>query len=188
MSRNSLLEADAKSEGEVTATGLKHRFASNINRKPNRFNSRHLCQETESINVFSFDWSNEANLFVSPTYLILRAIKHVLKSLARSKAILICPYCPFSSFLAITSLRSRYIFPFCQRRILDRRPKYLYKAGRQQEIDFRLTRLPRLFHCKFNDKIMSQTIEKKEQKFSCHYKCNQAGTKDNIPTGKQKFS
>ena len=50
------------------------RFASDINRKPKRFNSRYLCPETEGINAFSFNWPNEANLLVPPTYLIPRAI------------------------------------------------------------------------------------------------------------------
>ena len=53
------------------------RFASDINRKSKRFNSRYLCPETEGINAFSFDWSNKVNLRVSPTYLIPRAIKKI---------------------------------------------------------------------------------------------------------------
>ena len=65
------------------------RFASDINLKSKRFNSRYLCPETEGINAFSFDWSNEVNLLVSPTYLIQRAIKHFLKSLTKFKAILV---------------------------------------------------------------------------------------------------
>ena len=35
-----------------------NRFASDVNRKSKKFNSRYLCPETESINAFSFDWSN----------------------------------------------------------------------------------------------------------------------------------
>ena len=52
------------------------RFASDINRKSKRFNSGYLCLETEGINAFSFDWSNEANRLVPPTYFIPRAIKY----------------------------------------------------------------------------------------------------------------
>ena len=66
------------------------KFASDINRKSKRFNSIYLRTETESINAFSFDWSNEVNLLVPPTYLIPRAIKHFVKSITKSKAILIC--------------------------------------------------------------------------------------------------
>ena len=74
------------------------RFASDVNRKSKRFNSRYLCPETEGINTFSFGWSDQANLLVPPTYLIPRAIKHFLKSLTKSKAILICPYWPSVPF------------------------------------------------------------------------------------------
>ena len=68
------------------------KFASDINRKSKRFNSIYLRTETESIHAFSFDWSNEVNLLVPPTYLIPRAIKHFVKSITKSKAILICLY------------------------------------------------------------------------------------------------
>ena len=88
------------------------RFASDINRRSKRFNSRYLCPEAEGVKAFSFDWSNEVNLLVPPTYLIPRAIKYFLKSLTKSKAILICP-------LALTSVRSRYLFPFCQGRLYE---------------------------------------------------------------------
>ena len=88
------------------------RFASDNNRKSKRFNSRYLCPEAEGIKAFSFDWSNEVNLLVPPTYLIPRAIKYFLKSLTKSKAILICP-------LTLTSVRSRYLFPFCQGRLYE---------------------------------------------------------------------
>ena len=71
-----------------------HRFSSDINRKSERFSSRYLCPETESINSFSFDWANEVNLLVPTAHLIPRAIKQFLKSLTKSKAILICPYWP----------------------------------------------------------------------------------------------
>ena len=66
------------------------------------------------------------------------------------------------------------------------------KAGRQQEINSRFTRLPRLFYCNFNDKTMTKKKKKrtKEKKriLSCHYRCNQAGITEDIPTAKQKFS
>ena len=66
------------------------RFTSDISQKSERFNSRYLCPETEGMDAFSFDWSNEINLLVPATHLIPRAIKQFLKSLTKSKAILIC--------------------------------------------------------------------------------------------------
>ena len=74
------------------------RFASDINLKSKKFNSRYLCLETEGINAFQLDWSKEANLLVPPTYLVPRAMKHFIKSLTKSKAILICPYWPSTPF------------------------------------------------------------------------------------------
>ena len=65
-----------------------HRFSSDINRKSERFSPTYLCPETEGINAFLFDWSNEVNLLVPTAHLIPRAIKQFLKSLTKSKAIL----------------------------------------------------------------------------------------------------
>ena len=79
------------------------RFASDIDRKSKRFNSRYLYPETEGRNAFSFDWSIEANLVVPPTYLVPRAIKHILKSLTKSKAIPISPYWPSAPFWPLLS-------------------------------------------------------------------------------------
>ena len=61
-------------------------------------NRRHNALFLQQINAFSVELSNEANLLVPPTYLIPRAIKHFLKSLTKSKAILICPYWPSAPF------------------------------------------------------------------------------------------
>ena len=131
-----------------------HRFASDKNRKSKIFNSRYLCLKTEGINAFSFDWSNDANLLVAPKYLIPRAIKHFLKSLKKSKAILICPYWPSVPFWPLlASGHDTYSFPLCQGRIFDWKSSCVYKAGRQQEINFRFTRQRRLFYYNFNDKI-----------------------------------
>ena len=51
---------------------------------------------------------------------------------------------------------SRYLFPFCQGHLFDWKSSFVYKAGRQQEIKFRLTGLLRLFHRNFNDKIIKK--------------------------------
>ena len=41
-------------------------FVSDKNNKYSRFNSKFLCPNTETVNVFSSDWSNESN--TSPTH------------------------------------------------------------------------------------------------------------------------
>ena len=88
------------------------RFASDINRKPKRFDSRYLCPEAECIKDFSFDLSNEASLLVPLTYLIPRNIKHFLKSLTKSKAILICPSWSSAPFWPLLASGHDTYFPF----------------------------------------------------------------------------
>ena len=105
------------------------RFASDINRKSKRFNSRYLCPETEGINAFSFDWSNEVNLLVPPTYLIPRAIKHFLKSLTKSKAILICQYWPLAPFWSLLASGHDTYFPFVKDVYLIENPAACIKLG-----------------------------------------------------------
>ena len=105
------------------------RFASDINRKSKRFNSRYLCPETEGINAFSFDWSNEVNLLVPPTYLIPRAIKHFLKSLTKSKAILIYPYWPSAPFWPLLPSGHDTYFPFVKDVYMIENPVAYIKLG-----------------------------------------------------------
>ena len=77
------------------------RFASDRNRKSKRFNSRYLCQETERVNAFSLDWSNEFNLLVPPVYLISKTIHHFLASSSEARAVLVCPCWPSATFLPL---------------------------------------------------------------------------------------
>ena len=105
------------------------RFASDTNRKSKRFNSRYLFPETDSINAFSFDWSNEVNLPVPPTYLIPRAIKHFLKSLTKSKTILICPYWPSAPFQPLLASGHDTYFPFVKDAYLIENPVTCIKLG-----------------------------------------------------------
>ena len=102
-----------------------NRFASDINRKCKRFNLIYL------FNIFmpSFDWSNEANILVSPTYLILRAIKHFSKSLTKSKAILICPYWPSVPFWPLLASGHDTYFPFVKDVPLIENPAACMKLG-----------------------------------------------------------
>ena len=105
------------------------RFASDINRKSTRFTSRYLCPEREGINPFSFDWSNKVNLLVPPTYLTPRAIKHFLKSLTKSKAILICPYWSLAPFWSLLASGHDTYFPFVKDVYLIENPAACIKLG-----------------------------------------------------------
>ena len=105
------------------------RFASDINRKPKRFDSRYLCPEAECIKDFSFDLSNEASLLVPLTYLIPRNIKHFLKSLTKSKAILICPYWPSAPFWPLLASGHDTHFPFVKDVYMIENPAACIKLG-----------------------------------------------------------
>ena len=59
------------------------------------FNSRYLCPETEGVNAFSLDWSNEFNFPVPPVYLIIKTIHHFLSSSSVARAVLLCPSATF---------------------------------------------------------------------------------------------
>ena len=105
------------------------RFVSYVNRKSERFNSRYLCPETEGINAFSFDWSNEANLLVPPTYLIPRAINFFLKSLIKSNSIFIYPYWPSTPFWPLLASGHNTYFPFVKDVYLIDNPAACIKLG-----------------------------------------------------------
>ena len=79
----------------------------------------------------------------------------------------------FSPFWALTSFRSWYIFPLCQRHLFDWKSSYVCKAGRQQEINFRFTLLPRLFHFNFNDNILTKKRKRKENYLAIVYAIRQ---------------
>ena len=73
--------------------------------------------------------SNEANLLVPPTYLILRAIKHFLKSLTKSKAIIIFPYWPSAPFWRLLASGQDTYFPFVKGAYLIKYPATCIKLG-----------------------------------------------------------
>ena len=74
------------------------RFVSDKNSKCLRFNSKFLCPNTEIVNAFLSDWSNENNPLVPPIFLIPKAIKCFLAYESSSRAILVCPYWVSATF------------------------------------------------------------------------------------------
>ena len=109
------------------------RFASDINRKPKRFDSRYLCPEAECIKDFSFDLSNEASLLVPLTYIIPRNIKHFLRSLTKSKAILICPYWRLVPFWSLLASGHDTYFPLVMDVYLTENPPSCIKLGNNKK-------------------------------------------------------
>ena len=68
------------------------RFADNFNRKTLRFNSKFYCPQTESVNCFTNDWSNENNYLCPPISLIGSTIRHL--KLCNASGTLIVPVWP----------------------------------------------------------------------------------------------
>ena len=125
-----------------------NRFASDINRKSKRFDSRYLWPETEDTNAFSFDWSNEANLLVSSTYLIPRNDT-------------------YSAFVKDVHLIEN--------------PAACIKLGNNKKSILGSS----TYQGYFIAILIKQRLKKKSKiKLSSHYRCNQAGITEDIPTGK----
>ena len=72
------------------------RFASNINKKLKRYNSKFWNPDSEAIDAFSQNWFGENNWIVPPISLVNRAIKHLLH--CKSEGTLIVPRWPSSPF------------------------------------------------------------------------------------------
>ena len=76
------------------------RFASNLNKKCNRFNSRWWCPGTEAVDTFSQNWAKECNWLVPPPRLILKTLNKMQKD--KAKGTLVVPMwrsAPFWPFL-----------------------------------------------------------------------------------------
>ena len=72
------------------------RFASEENKKLQRFNSLFWDPGTERVNAFSTSWENENNWLVPPIFLISNTILHLLT--CRAKSTLIVPLWPSAPF------------------------------------------------------------------------------------------
>ncbi|XP_033746032.1 uncharacterized protein LOC117331431 [Pecten maximus] len=65
------------------------RFANHFNSKTLRYNSRFWYADSEAVDAFSQDWSNDNNWLVPPVYLAPRVIKYMIDS--RSSGTLVLP-------------------------------------------------------------------------------------------------
>ena len=74
------------------------RFSSDKSIKCSKFHSKFLRPNTETVNAFSSDWSNENDILAPPIFLIPEAFKYFLASESSSRAILVCPYWVSATF------------------------------------------------------------------------------------------
>ena len=98
---SNLIDIKERKWGKITI----YRFASDKNRKSKRFNSSYLCPETDGVNLFSLDWSNDFNLLVLPIYLSSKIIHHFLPSSSEARAVLVCPLWPSATFWPLLDMK-----------------------------------------------------------------------------------
>ncbi|XP_071148392.1 uncharacterized protein [Mytilus edulis] len=72
------------------------RFASNLNKKLPRFNSKFWNPGVEAVDALTQNWNNEVNWIVPPISVVCRAIRHLI--LCKARGTLIVPKWPSSSF------------------------------------------------------------------------------------------
>ena len=72
------------------------RFADDLNRKCDRFNTKFICPGSESVNCFTCDWSQDFNWVCPPISMIGDALKHV--KLCKAKGVLLVPMWTSSYF------------------------------------------------------------------------------------------
>ena len=72
------------------------RFADNRNKKLPRFNSRFYHQNSEAVDSFTQDWSNEVNWVVPPIYLINRVLDYA--RLSKAELVLVFPLWKSATF------------------------------------------------------------------------------------------
>ena len=86
------------------------RFAASYNTHLPRFNSRFWCPETEAVDAFTQNWSNETNWVCSPVALIIPVIRHM--SVCKAKGILIVPCWPSAIFWPAIKTKPGKFAPF----------------------------------------------------------------------------
>ena len=59
------------------------RFANNLNKKINKFNSKYFCPGTHQVNAFTDDWSRDHNWLCSPISCIGFVLRHLILCKAR---------------------------------------------------------------------------------------------------------
>ena len=86
------------------------RFADNLNKKVEVFNSKFYCPFTSGVNAFTFDWSNHFNWLCPPVNLIGDTINHL--KLCKGKAVLLVPMWQSSYFWPLLTSDGEYFNDF----------------------------------------------------------------------------
>ena len=72
------------------------RFANNLNKKVNKFNSKYFCPGTSHVNAFTDDWRRDHNWLCPPISCIGSVLRHLI--LCKARGALLVPIWPSSSY------------------------------------------------------------------------------------------
>ncbi|CAC5388127.1 unnamed protein product [Mytilus coruscus] len=86
------------------------RFASNLDKKLPRFNSKFWNPGVEAVDAFTQNWKNEVNWIVPPISVVCRAIKHLI--LCKARGTLIVPKWPSSSYWTMIFKKGSHLQPY----------------------------------------------------------------------------
>ncbi|CAC5388448.1 unnamed protein product [Mytilus coruscus] len=86
------------------------RFASHLNKKLLRFNSKFWNPGVEAVDAFTQNWKNEVNWIVPPISVVCRAIKHLI--LCKARGTLIVPKWPSSSYWTMIFKKGSHLQPY----------------------------------------------------------------------------
>ena len=83
-------------------------FASNLNKKIDRYNAKFWNPDVEAVDAFSQNWEKEVNWLVPPIYLVCTVMKHLIH--CRARGTLIVPRWPSSPFWTMIFEKGLYSF------------------------------------------------------------------------------
>ena len=75
------------------------RFANNLNKKINKFNSKYFCPETSHANAFTNDWSRDHNWLCPPISCIGSVLRHL--TLCKARGVLLVRIWPSSYYWSL---------------------------------------------------------------------------------------
>ena len=93
------------------------RFASDLNARTIKFNSKFYCPNSFGVNAFAYDWKHELNWLCPPINLISKALSHI--ELCRAKGgFLFVPFWPSAYFWPLLTADGQHFQIFVKKYLL----------------------------------------------------------------------
>ena len=103
------------------------RFADDINKKVNNFNSKYHCPNSTAVNAFTCDWKDKFNWLCPPVYLIGKTLRYL--ELCREKGVLFFPIWKSAYYWPMITNDGHTFKPFIKHYLLLD-PYFIYHANR----------------------------------------------------------